>query len=86
LDDHFSAFLCQLALTELHVLQLPKPFDHHAATYLVQIAQASSDYAFGYFEGQGLGFAEGLHLANAITEDECSQLCLVFRDAADRRR
>lgn len=74
------------AMAQLRALRLPEPFDYFAATYLVQLVQVSTDYELGHFEGQGLGFAMGLHLAKAITEEECGQLRLVFKDAADRRR
>nr|WP_314878124.1 hypothetical protein [uncultured Pseudomonas sp.] len=88
LDQLSTSEAIQLApaMTELRALRLPEPFDYYAATYLVQIAQVSSDYEIGHFEGQGLGFAMGLHLAKVITEEECGQLRLVFKDAADRRR
>ncbi|MEE4232713.1 hypothetical protein [Pseudomonas viridiflava] len=88
LDQLSTSEAIQLApaMTELRALRLPEPFDYYAATYLVQIAQVSSDYDIGHFEGQGLGIAMGLHLAKVITEEECGQLRLVFKDATDRRR
>jgi hypothetical protein len=74
------------AMTALQQLRLPAPYNYYAATLLVEVVQAGSDYLLGHMEGQGLGFARGLHVAGVIDEYECADLRQVFKEAADALR
>ncbi|PYD88668.1 hypothetical protein DNF23_32530 [Pseudomonas syringae pv. pisi] len=70
-------------MTALQQLHLPAPYDYYAATLLVEVVQADSDSLLSHMEGQGLGFALGLHVAGVIEEHECAGLRQVFKDAAN---
>ena len=58
-DNLTSTHATQLApaMTALQELRLPAPYDYFAATLLVEVVQADSNYQLGHMEGQGLGFA-----------------------------
>lgn len=87
-DNLTSTHATQLApaMTALQELRLPAPYDYFAATLLVEVVQADSNYQLGHMEGQGLGFARGLHVAGVIDEYKCSNLRQVFKDTADALR
>lgn len=74
------------AIEALKQLCLPAPHDYFAANLLVEVVKADSHYLLGHMEGQGLGFARGLHAAGVIDECECSGLRQVFKSAADALR
>lgn len=78
-----AAALAQ-AVSALNALHLPITFNLFAAQLLLEIIQASDHYVRGHFEGQGLGYAMGLHTAQEISEEQCTALRQVFKDTAER--
>ncbi|MBA1200690.1 hypothetical protein G7009_02650 [Pseudomonas capeferrum] len=73
-----------IALDELRALRLQDRYEHPAALYLGDIAEAGSREELAAAKGQGLGFAHGLIVAKAIAEQEADELRRVFQNAAER--
>ncbi|MNE04670.1 hypothetical protein D3C76_384050 [compost metagenome] len=75
-----------IALKDLEVLDLPTRYENSAALYLGDIAEASDREQLASAKGQGIGFAQGLLAAKAISEKKSEELCSVYRSAAERAK
>ncbi|WP_449433560.1 hypothetical protein [Pseudomonas putida] len=73
-----------IALDALRALKLADRYEHPAALYLGDIAEACDREQLVVAKGQGIGFAHGLLAAKAITESKREELCRVFQGAAER--
>ena len=72
------------ALDELRALRLQDRYEHPAALYLGDIAEADNREELATARGQGLGFAHGLIAAKAISEQKADALRRIFQNAVER--
>lgn len=73
-----------ISLSELRALRLLERYEHPAALYLGDIADAKDREELLCAKSLGMGFTHGLIAARAIAELEAESLRRVFHDAADR--
>ncbi|CAM3680835.1 hypothetical protein CCOS865_02082 [Pseudomonas reidholzensis] len=73
-----------ISVDELRALKLLERYEHPAALYLGDIADAKDREELLCAKSLGIGFAHGLIAARVIVKAEAESLRRIFQNAADR--
>ena len=82
--DDVAAAEFKVALDELRKLALVDRYEHPAALYLGDIADAENRQQLDQTRNWGIGFLQGLTCAQALSEERIKALRDVFQAAAKR--
>ncbi|MFJ4064266.1 hypothetical protein ACIPW4_03100 [Pseudomonas sp. NPDC089996] len=82
--DDVAAAEFKVALEALRKLALEDRYEHPAALYLGDIAEAENRKELAETKNWGTGFLQGLTCAKALTEDQLEAMRKVFQAAAER--